>query len=62
MFKTQKMFSLETNISSKSGDVAELVNAFVDHPRDPGSNLGVNKKNLILFASVFNSNLYFVNS
>ena len=41
------MFSLETIIPSKSGDVADLDNAFIDYPRDPGSDLDADKKNSV---------------
>ena len=42
--------------------MAELAYASVIHPRDPGSNLDADKKFLILFASVFNSNLWGVSN
>jgi hypothetical protein len=43
--------------------MAELVNASLIHPRDPGSNLGIDRKYvLILFVLHFISNLQGVNS
>ena len=39
LWKKKKQMKRE----NKSGGVAELANASVDHPRDPGSNLGVDK-------------------
>ena len=45
-----------------SANVAELANASAVHPRDQGSNLDADKKFLILFASVLNSNMQGVNS
>jgi hypothetical protein len=43
--------------------VAELVNAFIIHPRDPGSNLSIDGKYfIILLVSQLNSNLYSVHA
>jgi hypothetical protein len=43
---------------TKGGRAAELANASVVHPRDPGSNLGTDTKYfLILFLLHLNSNL-----
>jgi hypothetical protein len=45
-------------MAKESGSVAELVKASVNHPRDPGSNLGSDRKYfLILFVSHLNPNL-----